>query len=177
MNKTYISADGLYRDAFALARLIWNSGYRPDVILVLWRGGTPVGIVIHEYFLYKGLETYHAAVKATSYTGIGTRMKPSIEHLEGVLGDIQPGQKVLLIDDIFDTGHTMDRVKEQLLPKTEDIQIATLYYKPEKNETTLTPDFYIRSTDKWIVFPHELMDLTPEEIQAKNDLLNLGLDL
>jgi len=62
--KEYIGADELVRDSFELAARIYASGYRPDVILVLWRGGTPVGIVVHEFLLYKGVETYHTAVKA-----------------------------------------------------------------------------------------------------------------
>ena len=48
----------------------------------------------------------------------------------------------------------------------EDIRVATVYYKPEKNKTDRTPDFYIYETEKWLVFPHELDGLTAEEILA-----------
>jgi hypothetical protein len=44
------------------------------------------------------------------------------------------------------------------------IRIATVYYKPERNHSSLKPDFYVRSTNSWLVFPHELHGLTPEEI-------------
>ena len=72
--KEFISPTDLIRDSFALAKQIYDSGYRPDVLLVLWRGGTPVGVVVHEYLLFKNIRTYHTAVKATSYSGIDRRV-------------------------------------------------------------------------------------------------------
>jgi hypoxanthine phosphoribosyltransferase len=117
--KEFVRADDLVHDAFTLARRIYDSGYRPDTLVVLWRGGTPVGIVIHEFLLYKGVRTYHTAVKAESYTG-----------------------------------------------------------KVGREEVALRPDYYLRRTDRWIVFPHELMGLTAEEIRRKDeflcDLLDVG---
>lgn len=46
----------------------------------------------------------------------------------------------------------------------EQIRIATVYYKPSRNRSSLTPDYYVRSTDQWLVFPHEVQGLTREEI-------------
>jgi hypothetical protein len=62
----------------------------------------------------------------------------------------------------------MKKVQDLLLPKTRNIKLATLYYKRGTNLTDLTPDFYARETTDWIVFPHELMDLSPEEIAKKD---------
>ncbi len=169
--KEYIGADELVRDSFELAARIYASGYRPDVILVLWRGGTPVGIVVHEFLLYKGVETYHTAVKAVSYTGIEKRTKPTVEHMDAVLATIGDGSRILVVDDIFDTGNTIKEVLALLGRKTDDIKFATLYYKEGTNETDLEPDFYLRKTRRWIVFPHELMDLTPAEIKAKDEFV------
>jgi hypothetical protein len=50
------------------------------------------------------------------------------------------------------------------LPGT--IRIATVYYKPARNRTALTPDYFVRSTDTWLVFPHEIQGLSREEILA-----------
>jgi len=165
--KAFVRPDDLMRDAFALARDIYRSGYRPDVLLVLWRGGTPVGIVVHEYLLYKGIRTQHTAVKAESYVGIDQRTVPRLEHFDAVLAAIPPGARVLLIDDIFDSGRTMECVCQALAPRTAQVRIATLYYKPSAAQTDLRPDYFVRQTDHWIVFPHELMDLTPDEIRRK----------
>lgn len=176
VEKEFIQANDLVRDSFALARKIYDSGYRPDVLIVLWRGGTPVGIVIHEFLLYKGIETYHTAIKAESYVGIGQHIEPTVENLDRVLARVKEGSRILLVDDIFDTGRTVEKVCGLLRAKTCEIRIATLFYKPDKNCTSLTPDFYMRKTDRWIVFPHELLDLTPEEIAAKDVYLRGLLD-
>ncbi len=52
----------------------------------------------------------------------------------------------------------------------ENVRIATVYYKPSRNKTRLVPDFYVRATDEWLVFPHELKGLTREEILANKPL-------
>ena len=168
LQKEFIRADDLVRDAFQLARIIYDTGYRPDVLLVLWRGGTPVGVVIHEFLRYKGIETYHTVVKAESYTGIGRRREPVIENLDGILARLGADSRVLIIDDIFDTGCTLSCVRDRLLARTRHIRTATLYDKPGSHQTDLAPDFCLRKTENWIVFPHELMDLTPDEIREKD---------
>jgi uncharacterized protein len=168
VEKEFVRADDQVRDSFGLARQIFDSGFVPDVLVVLWRGGTPVGIVIHEFLLYKGIETYHTALKSESYVGIDQRGEPRVEHIEGLLSQVNPQSRVLVVDDIFDSGCTMKKVTELLAPSVAEIRLATLYYKPESNTTDLVPDYYVRQTDRWIVFPHELMDLTPDEIRAKD---------
>lgn len=169
--KEYIQANDLVRDSFALARRIFGSGYRPDVLLVLWRGGTPVGIVIHEFLLFKGVETYHAVVKAESYTGIDRRSELRVDGVDDVLDKLTADSRVLVIDDIFDSGNTMRRVVELLRQRTAHVRTATLYLRQGRAETDLRPDYYYRETDRWIVFPHELVGLTPDEIRAKDPVV------
>ena len=164
-----MEANDLVRDSFSLAGQIHESGYRPDVILVLWRGGTPVGIVVHEFLLFKGIETYHTVVKAESYSGIGKRSEVRIENLDHVLDRLDAESRVLVVDDIFDTGWTIQEVKSVLSVKTQRVKVATLYQREGHNQTDIVPDFCYRETDRWIVFPHELMDLSPEEIRMKGE--------
>jgi len=171
VEKEFIRADDLVRDAFSLAKQIYDSGFVPDVLLVLWRGGTPVGIVIHEFLLYKGIDTYHTALKAESYVGIEARVAPRIEHVDALLQSVTPQSRVLVIDDIFDSGSTMKKVIEVLAPAVAEIRIATLYYKLGANTTNIAPDYYARQTDRWIVFPHELVGLTLDEIKAKDRVI------
>jgi hypoxanthine phosphoribosyltransferase len=171
-DKEYIGPTMLVHDAFTLAARIVASGFRPDVLLVIWRGGTPIGIAVHEFLLYKGIQTYHAVLKAESYIAIEESVEPRIEHLDALLEDIAPNSRVLLVDDIFDTGRTMQRVSGILKQRTPHIKIATLYWKETQNQTALVPDFYLRKTDRWIVFPHELMDLTPEELWRKDPYIH-----
>lgn len=174
MEKEYVRADDLFRASFSLGKTIVDSGYRPEAMLAVWRGGTPVGIVIHEFFRYKGIETYHAVVKAESYQGIGVRTDPRFEHLDSVLSALGRDSRVLIVDDIFDTGSTVRMLRERLADRTEHVKVATLYYKKREEAEGVVPDFYWRETSGWIVFPHELCGLTDDEIRAKDpDLYRL----
>ncbi len=167
MGKIYIDANKVLEDSFQLAKNIYNSGFRPDAMIVLWRGGSNVGMIINEFFRYKGENPYHGIVKSESYTGIEERTEVKVEGVEHVLDNISKGDKVLVIDDIFDSGKTMERVNGLINGKSDDVKIATLYYKPNKNITKIKPDFYLKKVDGWIVFPHELMGLTKEEVYNK----------
>jgi uncharacterized protein len=51
-----------------------------------------------------------------------------------------------------------------------------LYYKEANNQTSIEPDFYLRKTDDWIVFPHELMGLSEGEIEEKDAYIKSLLD-
>ena len=169
--KEFLSADNLVRHAFSLADRIYRSGYAPDAILVIWRGGTPVGIVIHEYLKFRGIDAYHGVVKAESYTGIEERVEPRIMHLGPLMDEIPADSKILLIDDIFDSGSTIKKLCQALWAKHSTVKVATLFYKEANNVTDITPDFYHRKTDKWIVFPHELVGLSADEISEKDSYI------
>jgi hypoxanthine phosphoribosyltransferase len=107
-----------------------------------------------------------------SYVGIGKRVEPMIENVESLMKNLTPESKVLVIDDIFDSGSTMKKVVDELGSVVAELRIATLYYKSEANTTNIIPDYYGRKTDRWIVFPHELMGLTPAEITAKDRVIS-----
>jgi hypothetical protein len=76
----------------------------------------------------------------------------------------------LIVDDVFDTGNTIAAVIEELSRRArdntpEDIRVAVPWFKPSRNETDLEPDYFLRETADWLVFPHELDALTPEELR------------
>src|SRR4029450_10145112 len=71
MEKIYITASSLLQDSFRLAAKIHRSGFRPDFIVGIWRGGTPVGIAIQEYFEYVGVRPDHIAVRTSACVGVG----------------------------------------------------------------------------------------------------------
>ena len=73
------------------------------------------------------------------------------------------------MDDVFDTGMSAETVIVELSKRARlntpgDIRIATPWYKPSKNKTGRAPDYFIHETAQWLVFPHELTGLTPEEV-------------
>ena len=172
MDKIYITATGLLQDSFRLAAKIYRSGFVPDFIVGIWRGGTPVGIAIQEYFEFVGVETDHIAVRTSAYVGIGQRAKTIRVHgLHYIIEEANASDSLLVVDDVFDSGHSIEALLKELSEKMRlnmpgKVRIATPWYKPGNNETKLVPDYYIHETDKWIVFPHELAGLTLEEIEA-----------
>ena len=177
MTKIYISGDGYLRDAFRLARQVMDSGWRPDDLIALWRGGAPVGVAIHEFLDYHGIHVAHHVLKCKSYTGIQTHTQEvTFENAEGILGQLNPGGRVLVVDDVFDSGNTMRAVTGKLAELGVEARIATVYWKPGANQTPLRPDYYVNLTDEWLVFPHEMDGLTPEEIRIKDPVLYGLLD-
>lgn len=170
-NKIYLSANELLLDSFRLGRQVLDSGWRPDVLIALWRGGTPVGVAVHELLLYRGVPTLHMAVKCQSYTGIAQRGDVAFENAEALFAQIRPSHRVLVVDDIFDSGCTARAALALLAPRAAEVRFAALYWKPSASQTGLRPHYHIRETDAWIVFPHELEGLTPEELRQKDPQL------
>ena len=180
MNKVYITANDLLLDSYKLAINMYDSGFRPDFIVGIWRGGTPVGIAVQEMLAYLGAKSDHIAIRTSSYTGIGQQNKTVQVHgLDYIIRNINYDDKLLLVDDVYDSGRSIQAVIETLRDKSrrntpDDIRIATPWFKPNNNLTKRVPDYYLHSTDEWLVFPHELEDLTEEEIFAnKPGLKNL----
>jgi len=170
IEKFYLGSEKLLLDSFKLARKVWDSGWKPDVMIALWRGGTPVGVAVHEFFEYAGWRVRHMAVKTASYTGMGERQEARLEFAREVLSSIGPADKVLVVDDVLDSGGTMRAVLDHLNANGREgnARSAVLYWKPSAGKYGLTPDYHVHIMEKWIVFPHELEGLTREEIKIKS---------
>jgi len=169
--KIYVDANSLLADSFKLARMVWDSGFRPGHIMAIWRGGAPVGVAVHEFLKAKGAKMNHMAIKAQSYVKFEQTGRVEIIGLENLAKGVKKGDKLLVVDDVFDTGLTMDAIvraiNDRCADAAPDVRIATVYYKPLKNRTKIKPDFYVKEYNGWIVFPHELEGLTDEEIKKK----------
>ena len=183
MEKIYITAASLLQDSFRLAAKIHSSGFRPDFIVGIWRGGTPVGIAIQEYFEYLGVRPDHIAVRTSAYVGIGQRSKTIRVHgLHYIIEEANADNSLLVVDDVFDSGNSIQALLKELSEKMRlnmprNVRIATPWYKPGNNQTPLRPDYFLHETDEWIVFPHELAGLSLDEIrQGKTELAPI-LDL
>ncbi len=168
--KKFISAQELLEDSFRLGLKILKSGFKPSFIVGIWRGGTPVGIAVQELLDYFGIRTDHIAIRTSSYIGIGQRSKQIRVHgLDYIIENINPEHGLLIVDDVYDTGLSVQAVLDALRKKARkniphDIRIAAVFFKPDNNMTERRPDYYIHETDKWLVFPHELTGLTRQEI-------------
>jgi len=181
MEKLYVSAEELLRASYELAWQVYESGFRPDYIVGIWRGGAPVGIAVQEFFDLMGVASDHIAIRTSSYKGIGEREKTvQVYGLNYVIRQVESDNSLLMIDDVFDTGLSVQKVIEDLKKackkNTPNIRIATPYYKPENNATERTPDYFLYETSKWIVFPHELKGLSLEEIASNKPVLRGLID-
>ena len=176
MEKKYISANELSKDSFTLAEKIYQSGFRPEIIIGVWRGGSPVAIVINEFFDYLNLKTDHIPIRAKSYSGIGQQDKEiKLDGFEYIKQQLDPEKPILLVDDVYDSGRSIEAIVQELKHMfgqkiSEQIKVAVPWYKPSYNQTGRAPDYFVHETDKWLVFPHELKDLTPEEIRENKDI-------
>jgi uncharacterized protein len=172
MEKHFISADSLLRDSMELARLIVRSGLRPTFLVAMWRGGAPIGITVQEVLEYHGIHADHIPIRTSSYTGIDQQSKTVRVHATDYLvSRVSAEDELLIVDDVFDSGRSLEAVMSELKRRCRrnlpaKVRIATVYYKPTRNRSALVPDYYVRATDQWLVFPHEIQGLTREEILA-----------
>ena len=173
ITKTYLSAQDYQLYSFELGRMIIDSGWEPDDLIALWRGGAPVGIIVHEFLHYHNLRPRHRTLKCHSYTGIKSQTPEVIfENATDIYNSITPGSKMLIVDDIFDTGNTAKAVIKKLEPYNLDLKFATVFWKPDQNQTNLKPDFYVIKTNTWIIFPHELDGLSVNEVKEKHPAIH-----
>ena len=172
MDKIHISAESLLRDSMELAMRVVRSGYRPTFLVAMWRGGAPIGIAVQEVFEYHAISADHISIRTSSYTGIDNAARTVRVHaIDYLVSQLSAEDALLLVDDVFDSGRSIEAVLAELARRCrrnlpERIRIATVYYKPSRNRSALVPDYYVRALDEWLVFPHELVGLTREEILA-----------
>lgn len=172
-SKQYITADDLLADSFRLALQVLDSGFRPTHLVGIWRGGAPVGIAVQELLEYHGVDCDHIAVRTSSYTGIDQQSREVRVYALGYLIDtLNPDDALLIIDDVFDSGRSIRAFIDELRARCRhnmprEYRIATVYWKPSRNQTELAPDFYVHRTEEWLVFPHEINGLTIEEIRRE----------
>jgi hypoxanthine phosphoribosyltransferase len=182
MKKEFLPYSDVRNNAIKLAYKIYSDGFFPDVIYVSLRGGAYIGNVISEYFkiLRKDRHpVFYAAVVARSYVDIRKQEKVQVDGWTYDPEYLRNGDKVLFVDDIFDSGRTLNHLVNILIDKgipREDIKIAVHDYKVRTYHTPqlpIQPDYYCRmhridkpEDDMWIHYmSHELEGLTNKEQQ------------
>lgn len=175
MNKIFINSKDLLLDSYRLSMQIYHSGFRPDFIVGLWRGGSPVGIAVQDCLSYLGIPTDHISIR-TSYKGlshyqhmINNAHDIRVHGSKYLIDKMNADNKLLIIDDVFSSGSSIQAVIQHLQSKMRrnmptEVRIASTWYKPAKNTSARQPDFYVNETDDWLVLPYELNGLTEDEI-------------
>jgi uncharacterized protein len=179
MDKLFIQSEELLKDSFKLAWQVYESGYRPNYIIGVWRGGAPIGIAVQEFLDVLGVPSDHIAIRTSHYKGIDERdSQVQVYGLNYVIKQVESEDSLLIVDDVHDTGISIQKIILDLQTackkNTPEIKVATPYFKPIKNKTDRKPDFYLHETEKWLVFPHELEGLSMDEIiEFKPELSDL----
>lgn len=176
IEKQFVEEESLLNDSYRLAVKIYESGFRPDFIVGVWRGGSTVGIYVQECLQYLGVKTDHIAIR-TSYRGMDdylARLERNdeirVHGLQYLIENINYEDSLLIVDDVFGTGRNVEAVINRLQSKTKrnmpkDLRLAVPFYKPARNQTGRVPDYYLHETDNWLVLPYELTGLSDEEIR------------
>ena len=151
-----VSWDQFHRDARALA---WRlSGSRQDwrAVVCITRGGmVPAGMMAYHLKLRNILV---AAVEF--YSGVARRAQQPT-FLQFPADPFISGKRILIVDDIWDSGKTIMAVKERVRAAGGTPITAVLHYKPTASMFEDRPDFYVETTSAWIVYPWE----TPDEAE------------
>ena len=181
MEKYFIQSQQLLKDSFELAWKVYESGYRPNYIVGVWRGGAPIGIAVQEFLDVLGVRSDHIAIRTSYYSGIAERKKSvQVYGLNYIIKKLESEDSLLIVDDVHDTGASIDQIindiKKACKKNTPEIRVATPYFKPSNNQTNRTPAFFLHETEQWLVFPHELEGLTVDEISKNKPELSELID-
>ena len=129
-----------------LAQQICDSGFEPDIVLSIARGG---------FFLGAGLgyalNVKNAFIMSVEfYTGVDERLEMPVV-LPPVPSKVDlSGAVVLIADDVADSGHTLKMVTDFCAETVREVRSAVLYEKPQ---TVIVPHYSWKKTDQWIDFP------------------------
>ena len=134
------------RAARELAQTVADDGYDPDIVLAIARGGLfaagSLGYALSVKNIY--------VMNVEFYTGVGERLDvpmmlpPYIDMIE------MKDQKVLIADDVADTGKTLELVRNFCLPQVADVRCAVIYEKPQ---SLVKCEYVWKHTERWINFP------------------------
>jgi len=144
------SLDLIYELCMEVAERILEQKYSPDVIVAISRGGWIPGRILSDILGNHNLAT----IKVEYYRDI-YQTRPIPEITQPLSVDVR-GKRVLLVDDIADSGNSLKLVRDHLLQLgASEVRVCTLYHKPW---SVLKPDFTARLTDAWVCFPHEIFE-------------------
>ena len=137
-------------------QLAASISHRPDTIVGLSRGGLVSARILADF-----LQIRHIFVLGISlYDGIDKKgKKPKI--IQTLPSSAIKGKKVLLVDDVADSGLSLALAKEYLLKKgASELKIATIHYKPG---SIIKPDYFVSTTQAWIVYPWEVHEFEKDK--------------
>jgi hypoxanthine phosphoribosyltransferase len=155
------SWEQIYEALLNLANRIRENDFKPDVIVGVSRGGWPPARIMSDLLENPEL----ANVRAEFYLGVAkTKGDPVITQ---PVSTSVIGKKVLIVDEVADTGKSLRLVKSHLEEQgATEVKIMTIYYKPW---SIVVPDWYAKETSRWIVFPWERKETVRQVLEECRD--------
>jgi len=157
----------IYAMLLSQAEKIRKSGFKPNIIVGITRGGWIPARVLSDLLEIPDFAT----VRVEFYLGVAeTRNEPALT--QGVSAGVS-GKKALVVDDVADTGKSLQLAKEHLLRQgATEVRIATLYYKPF---SVAKPDYFEKETRRWVVFPWEMKETVRKIVEKHRDKSAIAL--
>jgi hypoxanthine phosphoribosyltransferase len=145
----HLSWDDIQRLMEIVAGKIEASGFRPDIIIAISRGGFDPARILCDQLNIRRL----ASVQVEAYDGMFKRPEPVV--VLPVNADLV-GKKALVVDDVSDSGASIIKARDHVKEKgASDVRIATIHIKPWSH---FIPDYYADCVDEWVVYPWELKE-------------------
>lgn len=129
-----------------LAKTVVESGFIPDLVLCIARGGMGVGGTVAYAMGVKNC----FAISVEYYTGVDERLDIPVILAPALDVNELKDLNVLVVDDVADTGNTLDLVMKTCEDQVKEIRSCVLYMKPG---SIITPDYVWKNVEGWIVFP------------------------
>ena len=151
----------IYAILLSQAGKIRHSGFKPDVIVGVTRGGWVPARVLSDLLGIHALAT----IRVEFYLGVAeTQNAPVLT--QGVFADVKE-KKVLLVDDVADTGKSLRLAVEHLKQHgVSEVRVATVYRKPL---SVVTPDYWEKETRGWVVFPWDAKETIRKILEKHGD--------
>ncbi len=152
----YCSWSQFGEDIFTLSQKILESGQKFDRIVALAKGGLTLSRSLVDYVKVEEV----SSIQIEFYTGIDQTAKTPVitQSLPVSIRD----ERILIVDDVADSGETLElAIKYLQYHGAKSIQTATWFMKPKSK---IKPDFFVKETTAWIIFPHEIRE-TIETLQ------------
>lgn len=129
-----------------IAQRVVDSGYEPDVVVSIARGGLPAGGAVAYALGTKAVGTMNVEF----YTGVDNTLPEPLLLPPLLDTDAMADLRALVVDDVADSGETLALVQRLLSTHCREVRTAVLYAKPR---SVVDPDYVWKRTDRWITFP------------------------
>lgn len=164
MEYLFLSWGDVQRLSEELADKVAESGFRPDVLVAVSRGGFDPARILSDQLGVRRL----ASLQVVYYTGVNERSEvPEVRY--PLNADVR-GLRVLVVDDVADSGNSLRLVREYVEGLgAAEVRVATLHHKPW---SVYRPDYYAEEVEEWIIYPWEVK----ESVQLlRQSLLKTGV--